>query len=150
MVFHITLYLCSECSFVFFLNRFNSERKSLDFEGRTWNRGKCGDIHLAGFLITLSPNRSFVSSSFFRPITIYKVAFIKTKSASIAFFLLLRSFSSLFLFLLSFSFVTLILELLGRKKRAFWRFSTQMTASLGWFSKNRLDIDTYIHTHIHT
>ena len=37
--FHITLYLCSEWSFVFiFLNRFAGERKSFDFEGRTWNR----------------------------------------------------------------------------------------------------------------
>ena len=38
-VFHFTHYLCSECSFVLFL-----ERKSLDFEGRSWNRGKCCDI----------------------------------------------------------------------------------------------------------
>ena len=67
-------------------------------------------ICLAGFLITLSPNGSFVSNSFFRPKTISKVAIIKTKSATIAFF---------FLFLLSFSFVTMILELLGLKKHAF-------------------------------
>ena len=67
-------------------------------------------ICLAGFLITLSPNGPFVSNSFFRPKTISKVAIIKTKSATIAFF---------FLFLLSFSFVTMILELLGLKKHAF-------------------------------
>ena len=58
-----------------------------------------------------------------------KVAIIKTKSATIAFFRLLLSFSSLFLFLFSFSFVTMILELLGLKKHAFWRFFTQMTAN---------------------
>ena len=34
-----------------------------------------------------------------------------------------------FLFLLSFFFVTMILELLGLKKHAFWRFFTQMTAN---------------------
>ena len=42
------------------------------------------------------------------------------------FFLLLHSFS-LFLFLLSFSYVTMILELLGLKKPAFWRLFTEMT-----------------------
>ena len=45
------------------------------------------------------------------------------------FFLFLLPFSSLFLFLLSFSFVTMILELLGLKKPAFWRFFTQMNAN---------------------
>ena len=49
-------------------------------------------------------------------VLISKVAIIKTKSATIAFFLLLISFSSLSLFLLSFFFVTVILELLGLKK----------------------------------
>ena len=39
-------------------------------------------------------------------------------------------FSPPFLLLtLSFSFVTMILELLGFKKRAFWRFFTRMTAN---------------------
>ena len=32
--------------------------------------------YLAGFLITLSPNRAFASNSFFRPKTIFKVAII--------------------------------------------------------------------------
>ena len=50
-------------------------------------------ICLAGFLITLSPNGLFVSNSFFRPKTISKVAIIKTKSATIAFFF---SFSPFF------------------------------------------------------
>ena len=54
---------------------------------------------------------------------------VKTKSAAIFFFLLLLSFSSLFLFLLSFSFFTVILELLGLKKPAFWRPFSQMTAN---------------------
>ena len=83
-------------------------------------------ICLAGFLITLSPNGPFASNSLK-----YKVAILKTKSAIIAFFLLLLSSSSLFLFLflLSSSFVTMILELLGLKKPAFWRLFTQMTAN---------------------
>ena len=97
------------------------------FSNCTFN---CLIIHLAGFLITLSPNGPFVSNNFFRPKTISKVATILTKSATIAFFLLLLlSFSSLFLFLLFFFFVTMILELLGLKKPAFWRFFTQMTAN---------------------
>ena len=52
---------------------------------------------------------------------ISKVAIIKLRvqSAIITFFLLLLSFSSLFLFLLSFSFVSMTLELLGPKKHAF-------------------------------
>ena len=49
-------------------------------------------------------------------VLISKVAIIKTKSATIAFFLLLLSFSSVSLFLLSFFFVSVILELLGLKK----------------------------------
>ena len=59
-----------------------------------------------------------------------KLAIIKTESTTIAFFsspsfpLLALSF-----FLLSFSFVTVILELLGLKKPAFWRLFTQMTAN---------------------
>ena len=58
------------------------------------------------------------------------VAIIKTKSAAIGFLsLLLFSFFSLFLFLLSFSFVTVILELLGLERRAFWHLFTQMTAN---------------------
>ena len=41
--------------------------------------------------------------------------------------LLLLSFFFLFLFLLSFYFVTVILEILGLKKPAFWHLFTQMT-----------------------
>ena len=69
----------------------------------------------------------FLSSWIFDdgPFASNKVAIIKTKSATIAFF----SFSSLFLLLLSFSFVTVILELLGLKKPAFARLFTQMTAN---------------------
>ena len=78
----------------------------------------------------LPPNGPFASNSNFRPKIISKVAIIKTKSKTIAFFfLLLLSFSSLFLFLLSFSFVSMILELLGLKKHAFWRLFTQTTTN---------------------
>ena len=61
-------------------------------------------IYLARFLKTLSPNGSFASNSFFRPKTISKVAIIKTKSTTIAFFssppfLLLALYFSPFLFL---------------------------------------------------
>ena len=67
---------------------------------------------------------------FFGQKLLFKVAIMKTKSATIAFFSLLRlSFSSLFLFLLSFSFVTVILELFGLKKPSFSRLFTQMTAN---------------------
>ena len=45
-----------------------------------------GDIYLAGVLKTLLPNRLLPSNSFFRTKTISKVAIIKTKSATIAFF----------------------------------------------------------------
>ena len=62
-----------------------------------------------------------------------KVAIIKTKSATIAFFFVLfLSFSSLLLFLLSFFFVTVILELLGLKKHAFWRLWLQQVRSVGF------------------
>ena len=44
------------------------------------------------------------------------------------FFLVVLSFSSLFLFLLSFPFVTVILEFFALKKPAFRRLFTQMTA----------------------
>ena len=60
------------------------------------------------------------------------------------FFLLLLSWSppSLFLFLLSFSFVTVILEpFSGLRNLPFDALSVKwLQISLGWFSKNRLDI----------
>ena len=60
--------------------------------------------YLAIFLITLSLNRAFASNSFFRPKTIFKVAIIKTKSATTAFFF--SSFPSphSFLFLCCYDF----------------------------------------------
>ena len=69
-----------------------------------------------------------------------KVTTIKTKSATIAFFRLLLSFSSLFL--LSYSFVTLIFRASRAKETCLLTFvlkwqSLQM--SLGWFSKNWFD-----------
>ena len=66
-------------------------------------------VYLAGFLITLSRNGPFASNSFFRPKTVSKVAIIKTKRATIAFFssppflLLALSFSP-FLFLRNYEF----------------------------------------------
>ena len=74
-------------------------------------------VVLTGFLKTSSPNGPFASNRVFRlktTKTVSKVAIIKTKRATIAFFL----FSSVFLFLLSFSFVAVIVELLGLKKHA--------------------------------
>ena len=62
-------------------------------------------ICLAGFLRTLSPSGPFTSDSVFWPKTNFKVAIIKTKSATIAFFfrsvpfLLLAPAFSPFLFL---------------------------------------------------
>ena len=58
-----------------------------------------------------------------------EVTIIKTKSATIAFLLLLLSFFSLFLFPLSSSFVNWFSELLGLKKPAFWHLYTQMTVT---------------------
>ena len=74
-------------------------------------------VVLTGFLKTSSPNGPFGSNRVFRlktTKTVSKVTIIKTKGATISFFL----FSSLFLFLLSFSFVAVIVELLGLKKHA--------------------------------
>ena len=51
----------------------------------------------------------------------------KLRVQPLPFFLLLLSSSSLFLFLLSFSFFSVILELIGPKKPAFWSLFTQMT-----------------------
>ena len=72
-----------------------------------------------------------------------KVTIIKTKSATIAFLLLLLSFFSLFLFPLSFSFVNWFSELLGLKKPPFDTFALKwqsLQISLGWFSKKWFDI----------
>ena len=70
-------------------------------------------------MILLSPSGLFALNSFF-PAKNSKVAIIKTKSATPAFFFhLLLSFPSLFLFLLSFPIVTMVLELLGLKRHAF-------------------------------
>ena len=74
-------------------------------------------VVLTGFLKTSSPNGPFASNRVLRlktTKTVSKVAIIKTKRATISFFL----FSSLFVFLLSFSFVAVIVELLGLKKHA--------------------------------
>ena len=79
-------------------------------------------VYLAGVLITLPPNGFFEPNSFFRP---KGISIIKTKSTTIAFSLLLLSFSSLFPFLLFFSLVTVILELLGLRNLPFDAFSLE-------------------------
>ena len=80
-----------------------------------------------------------------RTVFFSKGAIIKAKSATIAFFLLFLCFS-LFLFLLFFSFVTVILELLGIRSQPFDAFSLKcLQISIGWFSKNRLDIPVLFH-----
>ena len=56
------------------------------------------------------------SNSYFRAKTISKVAIIKTKSATIAFFSLPPFLFLTLSFSPSFSFVTVVLELLGLKK----------------------------------
>ena len=94
---------------------------------------------LAGFFKTLPWNGPFASNSFFKGVI------IKTKSVTIFFSLLLLSSSSLLLFLLSFSFVSVIFELTRPQKTAFWSLFTQWRQiSLGWFSKNRLDISVWV------
>ena len=57
------------------------------------------------------------SNSYFRAKTLSKVAIIKTKSATIAFFSLPPFLFLTLSFFPSFSFVTVVLELLGLTKR---------------------------------
>ena len=66
----------------------------------------------------------FCVQQFFRP-KISKVANIKTKSATIAFF----SSPTFFLLALSFYLSPFVLELIGFKKPAMWRLFTQMTSN---------------------
>ena len=60
-----------------------------------------------------------VKQFFFREKTIFKVAIIKTKSATIPFFSLLFLSSFSLSFFLSFSFFSVLLQLIGPKKSAF-------------------------------
>ena len=83
---------------------------------------------LAGFLKT--PNSW--NGPFFPSKNYLKVAIIKTKSATIAFFLIFSFRPPRSLFLSCFSFVSVILELMGLKKPVFWLKWLQI--SLGWFS----------------
>ena len=80
----------------------------------------------------VSPNGPFASNSFFRPKTISKVAIIKPRVQRLLFFFSSPPFLLLALSFIPFSFVTVILELLGLKKRAFWCFFTQTTANFVW------------------
>ena len=80
---------------------------------------------------------------FFRPKTISKVAIIKTKGATIAFFS--SSFPSPRSFFFCFPFPSLIWfwSFSGLRNMPFDAFSLKwLQISLGWFSKNRLDIYT--------
>ena len=78
------------------------------------------DLNLDQFELDFSKlyRQMDLTVQFFWPTTIFKVAIIKTKSATIDFFSSSPSSSSLFLFLFSFPFVTVILELIGAKKPA--------------------------------
>ena len=78
---------------------------------------------LAGFFKTLPWIGAFACNSFF------KVAIIKTKSATIVFSLLLLSSSSPLFFLLSFSFVSVIFELIRPKKNCLLKPFHSMTAN---------------------
>ena len=84
-------------------------------------------VYLARFLITLSPNGPFPSNSF------SKVAIIKTKNATFAFFL--SSFRSPRSSLFSFTFPSLLgfwsfsAASWSHRKPAFWHLFTQMTAN---------------------
>ena len=95
--------------------------------------------NLAGFLITLSPNRPFASNSKFFSA---KVPITKTKSATIAFFSF-SSFPSPHSFFFSFLFPSLLLfwSFSGVRNLPFDAFSHKwLQISFGWFSKNQLDI----------
>ena len=87
----------------------------------------CVIIYLAGFFITLPPNRPSVRPTvfFFRPKAVSKVAMIKKlRVQPWPFSLLLLSSSSLSLLLLPFSFVSVIQELQsGPKSLSFDAFS---------------------------
>ena len=90
----------------------------------------------------LPPNGPFASNSNFRPKIISKVAIIKTKSKTIAFFFF-SSFPSPRSFFFSFPFPSLVWfwSFSGLRNMPFGAFSLKrLQISLGWFSKNRLDI----------
>ena len=98
-------------------------------------------IYLAGFLKRLLPNGPFASNSFFfLPKSISKVAIIKTKSATIAFFSSPHyPPSRSFFFSFPFPLLLIFFSLSGRKHLPFEGFSlTWLTLLLGWFSKNWL------------
>ena len=92
-------------------------------------------MYLAVFLKMLPPGGPFRSNSFFRPKTMSKVAFKKTKSAT-HFSLLLLSSSSLFLSLLLFPLLAWFWSLSGPKNLPFDAFPLKgRQISLGWPSK---------------
>ena len=98
---------------------------------------------LARFLKTVPANRPFVSNSFFRPTTISKVAIIKAKSATIAFFSSISSFlpPRSFFFAFPLSLLVWFWSLLGPRNLPFYAFSLKWRQiSLGWFPRNRLGI----------
>ena len=84
----------------------------------------------------------FKNSANLSKCAISKVGSIKTKSSTVAFFLLLLfSFSSLFPFLISSSFLLWFWSFLVLRHVPFDAFSHKwLQISLGWFSNNQLDI----------
>ena len=88
-----------------------------------------GSGHLASMLLISLDQLFPKNSANLSKCSISNVTLVKAKSATITLFSSPPFLLLALPFLLSFSFVTLILELLGLKKRAFWRFFTQMTAN---------------------
>ena len=132
---------CTACgTFACWMNLFKNELRPFMSVCVCWGGGGVGMgirwwtflssfLYLAEFLKTLLSNGPFAFNSFFFSAEISKVAIIKTKSATIAFFssppfLLLPLSFSPFLFL-----CYVILEILGVKKPAIWSRFTQMTAN---------------------
>ena len=75
-----------------------------------------------------------------------KVATIKTRGATVAFFLFLLPFSSLFLFSFPFPSLLWFWNFLGLRNLPFDPFSLKwLQILLGWFSKNQLDIFLWLY-----
>ena len=83
----------------------------------------------------VTAKRPLRQTVFFRAKTIFKVAVIKTKGATIAFFSS-PLFFLLALFSFSFSFFSVLLQLIGPKSLPFEAFSLKwLQRSVGWFLK---------------
>ena len=136
---------CSATVLPFSSNYQNNPTFSPGFLGQRFNNLRPGctfDVILttaAEFLTTLSPNGPFVSNSFFRRKTIFKVAIIKLRVQ----LLLFPSPRSLFF---SFPFPSLpwIWSFSDLRNLPFDAFSLkQLQISLGWFSKKWVIYNIY-------